>query len=135
MTRKTPHVRTKPIRERSRLSGQGRGLNAHRLIAETAIEMAQELFELYAQENDFYRKMRANGQVSEKQARLVFVERVAPRLLEDARQQLTGMLGLADDVVSPMLKEEIYEALLKDNDLRAHRFVDASHATVPGWMH
>jgi hypothetical protein len=135
LTRRTPHIRTKQLRDRSRISGPGRGLNAHRLIAETAVEMAQELFEVYAHENDFYRKMRANGQVSEKQARLVFVERVAPRLLEDARQQLTTMLGMGDDVVSPRLKEEIYEALIKDNELRAKRFVAADQATVPGHLH
>lgn len=134
MTR-TPHIRTKQIRDRSRISGPGRGLNAHRLVAETAIEMAQELFEVYAQENDFYRKMRAGGQVSEKQARRLFVERVAPRLLEDARQTLTGMLGMGDDVVSARLKEDIYEALIKDNELRAKRFVDVDHATVPSSLH
>ena len=135
MTRKVPHIRTKPIRDRSRVSGPGRGLNGHALIVKTAIEMAHELFEVYAMENDFYRKMRANGEVTEKQARRVFVERVAPKLLEDARQQLTTMLGMADDVVSPYVKEEIYEALLKDNDLRANRMVDADHAAVPGWVH
>ena len=36
MKQKAPHVRTRAIRENSRLSGQGTGLNAHRMVAETA---------------------------------------------------------------------------------------------------
>lgn len=132
MPRKAPHIRTKRLRDPLPF---GPGLNAHRLVAKTAIEIAEEAFELYAHENDFYRKMRADGAVTEKQARKLFVERVAPRLLEDARKTLTSMLGQPDDVVSEHMKEEIYEALLKDNDLRAKRFVAPDVATVPGWVH
>ena len=105
------------------------------MVAETAIEMAQELFEVYARDNQVYRKLRADGQITEKQARLVFVERTAPRLLEDARMALTSCLAQPDDKVSPWLKEEIYEALLLDSDLRANRFVAEEQAIVPMVLH
>lgn len=126
--RKAPHVRTKRLVDPK---PYGPGLNAHKMIAKTAIEMAEEFWPLYAQNNGFYRKMRADGEVTEKQARRLFVERVAPRLLEDARKQLVVMLGMPDDQVSEHMKQEIYEALLLDNDLRAKRFVSADQATVP----
>lgn len=127
-----PHIRTKRVREPLPF---GPGLNAHKLVAKTAIEMAEEVFELYAQDNTWYKKMRADGAVTEKQARKVFVERVAPRLLEDARKTLVSMLGQPDDVVSEHMKQEIYEAICLDNDLRAKRFVSADMATVPGYLH
>lgn len=127
-----PHVRTKPLREKLPF---GPGLNAHRLIAETAIEMANELFEIYARDNAVYKALRAQGEVTEKDARRHFVSRIAPTVLEDARQTLTSMLGMPDDAVSPGLKEEIYEALLLDNDLRARRHVALDQATVPGRLH
>ena len=115
-----------------RLTG---GLNAHRLIAETALEMANELFEVYAHENDVYRKLRADGQVTEKAAREFFIHKMTPKLYEDARAQLTQCLAAPDERVSPYMKETIYEALCLDNDLRANRFVAPDQATVPPRLH
>jgi len=132
MKRRAPHIRTKRLVDSLPF---GPGLNAHRLVAKTAIEMAEAMFELYAQDNAWYRKMRADGAVTEKQARKVFVERVAPRLLEDARKTLVSMLGQPEDVVSEHMKQEIYEALLLDNDLRAKRFVAPEEATFPSSLH
>lgn len=132
MKLKTPHIRRKPLRDPLPF---GNGLNAHRLVAEAAIEMANEAFELYAKDNGTYKALRAQGQVTERDARRFFVNRVAPKLLEDARQTLTSMLGMDDGTVSPGLKEEIYEALLLDNDLRAKRSVAADQASVPGYLH
>jgi hypothetical protein len=111
------------------------GLNVHIMVAQVAQEMAQELFEIYARDNAVYRKLRADGQVTEKQAREVFVTRVCPKLYEDARQQLAGMLAEPDDVVSDHMKRQIHEALCLDNDLRANRQVAASVATVPASLH
>lgn len=111
------------------------GLNVHRLIAETAMEMANELFEVYARENDVYRKMRADGQVTEKQAREFFVMRMMPKLYEDARANLASCLAEPDDRVTPKMKEDIYEALCLDNDLRANRLVARDVATVPARLH
>jgi hypothetical protein len=118
--RKTPHIRTKRVIDPIRAGG---GLNAHRLVAETAIGMANELFEVYAMENAIYRRLRVDGQVSEKQARRFFVERIAPRLLEQAREALTECLSQPDDVCPVSQKDRIAEALILDNDLRAKRIV------------
>lgn len=106
------------------------GLNVHRLVAKTAIEMAEEMFEVYARENNIYKRLRAGGQVSEKHARNVFVARVAPKMYEDARQALASMLGRDD--VTQYVKDEIYEALCLDNDLRANRTVARDMVTAPG---
>ena len=126
------HVRTKKLRDPLRVGG---GLNAHRMVANVAVEMANELFEVYMRENEVYGKMRAGGQVTEKAARKLFVERVAPKLLEDARQSLTACLSQPDDRVTPHMKQQIYEALVKDSDLRANRMVAASQAVVPKHLH
>lgn len=121
-------------RRREKLRAGG-GLNAHKLVAEVAIEMANELFDVYAKENDVYRAMRQRGEVTEKQARKTFVERVAPRLFEDARASLVACLAEPDDRVTPGMKETIYEALLLDNDLRGKRTVASDVATVPAHLH
>lgn len=107
------------------------GLNAHRLVAETAIEMAQELFEEYARVNEVYAAMRAKGK-SEKALRRIFVKRVAPKFLEEARKALSNML--IQEHVSQMAKDEIYEALILDNELRANRVVAKDRATVPAQL-
>jgi hypothetical protein len=118
-----------------KLTRAGGGLNAHRLVAETAVEMANEMFEDYARDNAIYRGMREAGLTTERAARKQFVLRVAPRLLEDARQSLVSCLAEPDDRVSAHMKREIYEALIADNDLRANRSVAASVATVPARFH
>jgi len=112
----------------------GGGLNAHRLVAETAVEMANELFEVYASEDAIYRGMKKAGLTTEKQARKAFVARVAPRLLEDARQQLASCLASPDDRVTEHMKREIYEALIADNALRANRTVAGSAADIPSHL-
>jgi hypothetical protein len=128
------HVRTRKIVENSRLAGIGRGLNAHRMVAETAVAMAQEAYEQYmSAHNEAYRAFRQN--LTEKQARLAFVAKIAPVLLEDARLALVDCLAQPDDVCTPRLKSEIMDALVKDNDLRANRSVAAQHAALPGMMH
>lgn len=131
MTLKRPHIGRRTLD----LPNFGPGLTAHRLVASVAVEMAEELFEVYAADNGVYRALRAQGQVTEKQARKVFVERVAPRMLEDARRTLTDMLSQPDDVVPARQKDEIAEALCKDTDLRANRFVAEASATIPGTLH
>jgi hypothetical protein len=121
-----PHVRTRPIVENSRVSGVNTGLNAHRLVAETAVRMANELYDPFmAANNELYRAMRQN--LTDKQARLVFVRQMAPKMLEEARLALTDMLSQPDDVVSTALKDEIADALIKDTDLRANRVKAAEH--------
>ncbi len=128
MSRKlaAPHVRTRPIRENSRISGQGTGLNAHRLVAETAVGIAEAMFPDYmAANNDLWKSFRAV--MSEKAARVVFVKQAAPQLLEEARLTLTDMLSQPDDVVPVRMKDEIAEALILDSDFRANRLRAAEH--------
>lgn len=112
-----------------------KSLHAHKLIAKTAMEMAQDLFEIYASENAIYKQMRMNGQITEKHARAKFVGRVAPMLFEDARKTLTTMLTLPDDRVTAGMKTEIYEALIADNEIRGLRPVAASQAVIPTPLH
>tara|TARA_R110000868_G_scaffold410518_2_gene698938 strand:- start:365 stop:784 length:420 start_codon:yes stop_codon:yes gene_type:complete len=129
-----PHVRTKRVIDPSRLSGQGTGLNAHRLVAETAVKMAEECYEAHmSANNSLYKAMRAK--LTEKQARLAFVARVAPTLLEDARVALATMLRQPDDAVPVSMKDEIAEALIKDTDFRANRIVDTGRSTLPAHLH
>lgn len=134
MTLKSPHIGRKTA-ELSRLSGAATGLNAHRMVAEVAVSMAEAYFETFAADNAFYRAIRAQGQISEKAARLVFVERVAPRLLEDARRVLTDCLTLDDGTMPRKQKDEIADALVKDTDLRANRYVAEENATIPATLH
>lgn len=95
------------------------GLNAHWRVAEVAQNMAQELWPVYARDNAFYKHMRAGGQITEDDARIQFVMRMTPKLLEDAREALAGCL--ASDALSDKDKMAIHEALVLDNDLRAGR--------------
>jgi len=108
------------------------GLNAHKLVASVAIEMAQELFEEYARVNEIYAAMRAKGK-SEKALRKTFVKRVAPKFLEEARRALSNML--IQEHVSQMAKDEIYEALILDNEMRANRVVDHTKVEIPSLLH
>ena len=126
MPLKSPHVRTRKIVEPSRLAGIGRGLNAHRMVAETAVQMAEAAYEQYMTAyNDLYKAFRVN--LTEKQARRVFVMKIAPTLLEEARLALTDCLAQPGDVCSQRLKEEIVDALIKDVDFRANRSVAAAN--------
>lgn len=134
MSRKSPHIGRRTA-EPSRWSGNNTGLNAHRMVAECAVKMAEEFFEVFAANNDWYRALRAQGQLTEKEARLVFVARVAPTLLEDARRALTDCLSLGDDVMPRAQKDEIADALVKDTDMRANRFVAEESATIPSVLH
>ncbi len=122
----TPHVRTRRVIDPSRLSGQGTGLNAHRMVAEVAIEMANHHFEHYmVVNNELWRSLRE--QLTEKQARIAFVAKIAPMLLEEARLALTECLSQPDDVCPKTQKDEIADALIKDNDMRANRRKAAEH--------
>ena len=113
----------------------GGGLNAHRLVAETAVDIANELFEEYARVNAIYRGMREAGLTTEKAARRQFVLLVAPRKLEEARESLVSCLAEPEDRVTAHMKQQIYEALIADNDLRANRTVAASGARIPRRLH
>lgn len=128
-----PHVRTRPIRENSRISGQNTGLNAHRMVAETAVKLAYELYEGWMSEHNETR--RAFLAIPTEKARIrVFVRQAAPQLLEEARLVLTNCLSQPDDVVPKSMKDAIADALIKDTDFRANRLKAAEHMP-PGLIH
>jgi len=114
----TPHIRTKRLVEPARM---GPGLNAHRLVAETAVKIAQEYWEAYmGANNELYRSF-MSAHRNQKEAMKTFVALVAPNCLEDARLALTACLSKPDDVVPVSMKDEIAEALILDAPLRANR--------------
>lgn len=133
MTLSAPHVRTRKIVENSRVAGLGRGLNAHRMVAETAVRLAYELYEGWMSEhNDVRRSFKAIP--TEKARQLVFVRQAAPQLLEEARLVLADCLSQPDEVVSKRLKDDIAAALILDGDLRANRVKAAEHMDA-GLLH
>jgi hypothetical protein len=133
MKPKSPHIGRKTI-DPSKVSGANTGLNAHILVAQTAVRMANELFEIYmGANNELYRAMRK--ELTEKQARVAFVFKTAPTLLEDARQALTECLSQPDSVVPVLMKDQIADALIKDTDFRANRMVDMGRVTIPSRLH
>lgn len=105
--------------ERAKQYNPSNGLNAHWRVAEVAQQMANELWPIYARDNEFYRHMRAGGQITEDDARIQFVMRMTPKLLEDAREMLAECLN--SKALSDKEKMEVHEALVLDNDLRAGR--------------
>jgi len=129
---RAPHIRTKPIRERQPF---GPGLNAHKLVAEVAIQIANEMWEVYARDNLVYKAMTAGHTIDENHARLAFIGAAAPRFLEDARRSLADCLSLPDDVMPRKQKDEILDALVKDTDLRANRHLADEVAIVPSRLH
>lgn len=133
MTLKTPHI-GRPTLDPSRWSSQGTGLNAHWRVAKVAIEMAHTLYDEYmTAHNSLNREMRRN--LTEKQARAAFVARVAPDLLEDARQALTMCLTLPDDQMPVAQKDEIADALIKDSDMRGNRKIATDVVLSSGMVH
>lgn len=126
-----PHVGRKTLD----LPNFGPGLVAHRLVMETAVAMAQEVFEVCASDNGFYKSITADGRLTERAARMAFIERVAPQFLQDARVTLTDCLTRPDEVVPAALKLQIHEALCLDAPLMAKRAVDEGRAVIPSHLH
>ena len=81
-----------------------REVNAHRMIADLCVEMANEVYETCATLYNNWHKLNPS--------RKRFVKECAPTLIEDARRTLAEMLGRHD--VSDADKEKIYEALMLD---------------------
>lgn len=88
----------------------GKGAHAHKLVAKTAMEMAQEAYEKNAgRSNDFYEKY------PDMEA---YVSSCWALYLDAARTTLTQLLTTNMD---ENLKDEIYQALVKDATLRRGR--------------
>lgn len=80
----------------------------HKMVLATALDMAQELYELMAKDNDFYARFKHRG---------AFVKAVLPQLIPQARATLVAMLSTP---ISDTLKAEIASALILDNSVRPH---------------
>jgi len=88
----------------------GKGAHAHKLVAKTAMEMAQEVYEKNAsRSDDFYKKYPDREE---------YVSSCWALYLDAARATLAQLLTTN---MEENLKEEIHEALVKDATLRRGR--------------
>jgi len=88
----------------------GKGAHAHKLVAKTAMEMAQEVYEKNAgRSNDFYEKY---------PDRDAYVSSCWALYLDAARATLAQLLTTN---MEDSLKDQIHEALIKDATLRRGR--------------
>jgi len=88
----------------------GKGAHAHKLVAKTAMEMAQEIYEKNAgKSNDFYEKY---------PDREAYVSSCWGMYLDAARATLAQLLTTN---MEDSLKDEIHDALVKDATLRRGR--------------
>lgn len=88
----------------------------HEMVKETAQEMAGAAFEVLASDNTRWAKMKTMcPELSAADTQKVFVGKLWPHLIEQARTTLAKMLtGPLPDLV----KDQIHEALVLDNELR-----------------
>lgn len=90
--------------------------HAHKLVRETAVAMAHELYDTMMTDNEWYRLWKAQWPDEDgKQLELRFVAKNLSRLLPQARAVLAQMLRSPG--TNEGMKEEIYEALVLDNTL------------------
>jgi hypothetical protein len=89
--------------------------HAHKLVAETAVEMAHELYDIMMLDNEWFRCwQQQNPGASRRELELRFVRKNLPKLIPQARAMLARSLATTTD---PALRETIYSALLLDNTL------------------
>lgn len=85
--------------------------HCHQMVYDTALELARTTVEYYARTNNAWWK--------ENKDKFEFhAKRLAPKLLEQARTTLAGLLA---QPIPELLKEQITDALIKDNSLRVQR--------------
>lgn len=87
----------------------GEGAHAHKLVAKTAMEMAEEIYERNAANNEFYARY---------PDRADYVSKCWPLYLDAARATLAQLLSSNMD---EELKSQIHDALIKDATLRRGR--------------
>ncbi len=86
---------------------------AHKLVVETAREMARELYaSVMRADNALYADWKSKcAELTPAKAEELFVELMFPKLIEPARATLAKMLG---DPTLKAVHETLYEALTKD---------------------
>jgi len=97
-----------------------RTIYAHEQVASVAREMAHEVYaDLMKSDNELYRDWKKQcPDLTPELCEELFVELMIPRLLEPARATLAKMLA---NPSFQHLHESIYDALVRDNVLRAGR--------------
>lgn len=96
-------------------------LAAHRLVRETAIRFAVDLYVELMQDNERYAKWKAQcPELTPEWLQREWVRLCWPTMIERARATLAGMLK---SNISEDLKIQISDALIKDNYLRAGKVV------------
>lgn len=103
-----------------KLPSPKRELPCHRLIRDTARDMAEELYEVVMKNNAIYEHwQRCCPELTRDLARAMFVEMMLPKLIESARATLAALL--ATNAVDEDRKTVIYDALVQDEPLRQQR--------------
>lgn len=90
--------------------------NAHRLVLDTAIAMAHEMYDTLMVDDVWYGVWKKrNPGAGAKALETRFVNKVLPQILPQARATLASMLNKPN--ITQVQKDQIYEALLADNIL------------------
>ena len=88
----------------------GKGCHCHKLIAETAKEMAAATYEFLAKQSDRW--------YGENPDQDLWVKQAWPLYIEEARRTLAALLA---SNISDALKDQIHDAIIKDGSLRRGR--------------
>jgi hypothetical protein len=102
-----------------------RELPCHKLIRDTARDMAEELYEVVMKNNAIYEHWkRCCPELTRDIARALFVDMMYPKLIEEARATLAALL--ATNAIDEHRKTVIYDALVQDEPLRQRRLMPNS---------
>lgn len=94
--------------------------HAHKLVHETAVAMAHELYDTLMHDNRWYsRWKKQNPDLGPKALEARFVAKNTAKMLPQARATLAKMLGMSG--YDEKTKETIYEALILDKQLQRGR--------------
>lgn len=88
-----------------------KGLACHKLIAQTAQDMAREVYASFARASNEWHSENRNEEE--------YVKESWPLYIEAARTTLAELLSVPS--TAELLKEQIYDALCKDNAIRRGR--------------
>lgn len=91
-------------------------MNCHKMVRSVARGMAHELYAEVMSDNAVWKNWKAQcPDLTPRRLEAMFVHMAWPKLIEEARATLAKLLA---SEVNPILKEQIYDALIKDNMAR-----------------
>jgi|SRR5882724_10376816 len=94
-------------------------VHCHKLVAQTAKEMAGALYEEVMRDNTLWANWKAQcPDLTPPRLQAMFIELMWPKLIEQARATLAKLLATP---LSESLKQQITDALIKDNTLMRGR--------------